>query len=289
MSKAALRNLLPFHPLTQPTNVRKRKRRTVKNAYVDLDSVTTKPGIGYANWIPITKQKLKQRECQLLSIKITKIEMIVSEHMMSMMMTNNYKIPRQAMKSITDELFGEIDGWNGVNLCRVKKRITAFRDYYNIGKRWWDLRKTRIFGSVFWLRVFADLQQKITKKKSALLPVIRDLFAASIQYSNTKPQRLINSGVLRKCEQMKQYLISLDGSLDIAKFAQKQKNQNKSERKSNEFIMEQLRSALCRIANEGRPKKEIKSEIIVKKEENASPINQPCASMFVYVLFCTYM
>ena len=43
-------------------NVRKkraRKRRTIKNSYVDLDSVTIEPGHGYIGWIPITKQKLK--------------------------------------------------------------------------------------------------------------------------------------------------------------------------------------------------------------------------------------
>ena len=37
----------------------KRKQRTVKNAYVDIDSVTEEPGFQYQNWISIAKQKLK--------------------------------------------------------------------------------------------------------------------------------------------------------------------------------------------------------------------------------------
>ena len=38
---------------------KKRKRRIVNNAYVDIDSVVTEPGQYYCNWVPITKQKLK--------------------------------------------------------------------------------------------------------------------------------------------------------------------------------------------------------------------------------------
>ena len=82
----------------------------------------------------------------------------MSEHMGKSIF---YKIPPHILKTITDGLFGDIDRWQGVNLSRVKKKISEFRDYYNIGKRWWDLHKTRSFGSVFWLRVFADIQQKV--------------------------------------------------------------------------------------------------------------------------------
>ena len=36
-----------------------RKQRLVKNAIVDLDSVTIDSGDEYRNWVPITKDKLK--------------------------------------------------------------------------------------------------------------------------------------------------------------------------------------------------------------------------------------
>ena len=36
-----------------------RKQRLVKNAIVDLESVTIESGYEYGNWVPITKDKLK--------------------------------------------------------------------------------------------------------------------------------------------------------------------------------------------------------------------------------------
>ena len=45
--------------LSTPRTKNKRKQRTVKNAYVDIDSVTAEPGYKYSEWIKIAKQKLK--------------------------------------------------------------------------------------------------------------------------------------------------------------------------------------------------------------------------------------
>ena len=41
------------------SNAKKRKQRIVKNADVEIDDVSESPGYNYANWIQITKQKLK--------------------------------------------------------------------------------------------------------------------------------------------------------------------------------------------------------------------------------------
>lgn len=151
-----------------------RKHRTIYNGYINIDNIETSPGNNYIKWIKITKDKLKQREIQLLSIKIAEIQRIVNESICGSIniqnsvnktayqshYNRNYQISNSLIQSIFHEfLFPAIDRWNGVHIDRIKKTITKFRDYFVIGKNWWDLSKKRLIGSVFWVKIFEDIDQ----------------------------------------------------------------------------------------------------------------------------------
>ena len=142
-----------------------RKQRTVKNGYIDIDSVADLPGKNYCDWINITKDKLKKRESQLLSIKLVEIQRIVNNEISSSSSHHfnkyrTYKIHDIKIKYIFNHsLFIVIDQWEGVQLDRVKTKIDKYRDYFVIAKNWWDLRKKKLIGSSFWLPIFRDIQQ----------------------------------------------------------------------------------------------------------------------------------
>ena len=145
-----------------------RKHRTINNGHINIDNIDTSPGINYIEWIRIAKDKLKQREIQLLSVKITEIQRIVNETICPSINLNlknqdhsqKYTISNSLIQSIFDEfLFPAIDRWSGVHIDRIKKQLTKFRDYFVIGKNWWDLSKKRLIGSVFWVKIFEDIDQ----------------------------------------------------------------------------------------------------------------------------------
>eukprot|EP00483_Globobulimina_turgida_P012434 UN12457 len=63
---------------TKTTAKKQRKQRRVLNGYIDIDDVTDEAGPNYINWIKCTKQKLKERECKLMSVRITTLQHIIN-------------------------------------------------------------------------------------------------------------------------------------------------------------------------------------------------------------------
>ena len=135
----------------------KRNDRTNKNGYIDLD-INISPGNEYCQWIETTKNKLKEREIQLLSAKMGEIERIVNQTVKNNV--HSYKISDILIHAIFNEfLFPVIDRWNGVNMAKIKREIIKFRDYFAVGKNWWDLSKRRLLGSMFWVKIFEDIDK----------------------------------------------------------------------------------------------------------------------------------
>ena len=140
---------------------RNRKQRVVKNAYIDIDAVSDPPGPGYANWIAISRRMLKERESKLLSIKIEQIERIFNESVRSLHPhrdLKHFKISSERMRVVLQQLFQNLNTWNGPNLSRIRKQISSFRDYFVIGKNWWDLIKRKSLGDIFWMSSFHQIQ-----------------------------------------------------------------------------------------------------------------------------------
>ena len=70
-----------------------------------------------------------------------------------------YLIPHTIITNIFYDLFLIIDKWKGVSLRRTKHhKINTFKEYFNIGKKWYDARKTKALGTVFWVRIFAHIK-----------------------------------------------------------------------------------------------------------------------------------
>ena len=144
--------------------MRARKQRTGKNGYIDIDSVTITPGIDFCNWIRLTKEKLKERETKLLMIKISEIESIVNKQLSTSTRPCIYKINRILMENnINTSIISVIDEWPGVHIDRIKKNLTKFRDYFVIGKNWWDIKKQKLIANHFWIKIFEDIDQVQTQ------------------------------------------------------------------------------------------------------------------------------
>eukprot|EP01084_Bolivina_argentea_P258155 435101_1 len=60
-----------------PTKNSKQKR-TVKNALVNIENVTIQPGFNYRNWIALTQIKLKEREIELVKIRLQSVSDSIS-------------------------------------------------------------------------------------------------------------------------------------------------------------------------------------------------------------------
>ena len=130
-----------------------RTPRQPKTAIIDIDFANVEPGDNFINWIDLTKQKLKERERKLLTIRISEIESIVNEQVY-------YKISAEFIESVLNvNFFPIIDEWKGINIWRIKKPLKEFKDYFAKGRNWWDINKQNITGSAFWIPVFEDIRK----------------------------------------------------------------------------------------------------------------------------------
>eukprot|EP01084_Bolivina_argentea_P010236 19055_1 len=173
-----------------------RKKRIVKNAYVDVDSVKAQPGIDYCDWIRITRQKLKERERKLFQITIDKIESIVNKEIQKQPQVHHgaiFVFPSQISEQTLAQLFEKINDWQGVQTSRLKSPMTCYRNYFDVAKNWYIQTKKKIYGDLFWVRVFDTIHNSVAAgDKRIELNVICALFDEKVIYSNTKPLALIN-------------------------------------------------------------------------------------------------
>lgn len=181
----------------------KRKQKSVKNAYTDVDSVAIQPGTDYKEWIKITKDKLYERECKIRKTQIIEVEGIING------LNNSVFI---FPKNIRDDALGVIrtmiSRWKGVNIGRTKKSMTQYRNYFNVAKNWWDQSKKRMIGDIFWVPLFEFIQNQVGF--SLVLTVWMALFRGSVKYPNTKSQRLIIAGAIIHSSQLYAFLLRVD-------------------------------------------------------------------------------
>eukprot|EP01084_Bolivina_argentea_P136640 240646_1 len=236
---------------------RQRKQRIVNNAYVDIDSVTIAPGHNFSNWVDLTKYKLKERDNKLLEIKINKITSIVNDRLTSY----DKQIPlfqpsQNTINYIFQQLRESVDKWNGVIINRVKKDLNTFRKYFVIGRRCWNLQKSKLLGDVFWLPIVNDIKQHIQEHivvqhaMTILLHIIHGLFNATVKFANTKENSLINSASVINAFQLQKWLFQLDDSLNISAWIviEKQNSHNRNKGVGG-IIMNKLRNNLTILSN----------------------------------------
>ena len=90
-----------------------------------------------------------------MEIKIAEIERIVNGEL-----HREYCVSSVVINDVLSKFHEVIMQWQGVHLDRIKKRpISRFRDYFVIGKNWWDLTKKKLLGNLFWLEIFRQIQR----------------------------------------------------------------------------------------------------------------------------------
>ena len=125
----------------------------------------THSSIVYFVYFIIKKIKIKkERESKLLEIKITEIEVIVSQELESYINNDgsnhkSFTVPSEIRKNTLDQLYHLISKWNGVDISRTKSPLTRYRDYFCVAKNWWDQTKKKLFGAIFWLVIFKYIQK----------------------------------------------------------------------------------------------------------------------------------
>eukprot|EP01084_Bolivina_argentea_P231952 391054_1 len=265
-------------------NSKPRKPRTIKNAYVNFNSVEVEPGPGYCNWVPITKQQLKVRDEKLLNIKIQKIESVVNKEISRLLQSDHsaYNIQKQIITDTFNQLHKHVDEWNGVKITRTKKEIKSFKQYWDVGKNWWDLTKKKLIGTIFWFRIFQDIQQFVIaltsriyweNEKRILTNIIKSLFDGKVKYANTKQQQLINSGTVICCDHIKTFLIQLNPLLTVQRWITDASNTNNKSR--SKFVIEKLQKSLTDIVH---VENEIVHALNTSTNDNVTNVNTNTSS-----------
>eukprot|EP01084_Bolivina_argentea_P221912 375730_1 len=216
-----------------------KRKRTVRNAIVDIDSVSVQPGMNYSNWAKLSKQQLKERELTLLKLKINKIQSIVNNECK----VHNFAIKQDIIDATINTLGNKIDAWNGVNINRTKSSLYIYANYFNIGKKWWDNQKRSIYGDIFWLQVFQFTQQFVKDDLQLLLKIINICFYSKFECPNTKPCPLISTSTLIYSNQIHKYLYNKHHSLNITQWL----DDNEYSTQKAKIIIQKLRNTLGEI------------------------------------------
>eukprot|EP01084_Bolivina_argentea_P012102 22679_1 len=233
---------------SQIVKKKKRKQRIVNNAVVDLNNVSVEPGVNYTNWISITRDKLKKRELSLFSVKKLRIESVVNNELPDC--KEKYLITQDIIDHTLQELYDIIDKWSGVNMSRRKKPTNRYRDYFCIGKNWFDQTKKKIFGTLFWVVIFKHIHNFLDKNSKFFfeLHILKGLFEGTVKYSNTKPLPIINGGSVMCSDEMHQYLFHLNNTLKIKQWI-KQQEDSGNYKNISLIIVQHIRAQLNLIIN----------------------------------------
>ena len=93
-------------------------------------------------------------------------------------MNKNYNIIQKCLDQL--ELF--LNEWNGVNLNHTKKNLATFREYFIIGRSWFDQRKKEILATELWINMFNVIisMTKSVSQKAFKLETLQNSFQSCI-------------------------------------------------------------------------------------------------------------
>eukprot|EP01084_Bolivina_argentea_P251353 421554_1 len=157
-----------------------KRKRTVKNALVNIEDVSIQPGPHYINWIDICQEKLKEREMKILNQRLqitdksinSSIRQFIIENTKTFQKHNNVHIyvdrmmkeNYQAYNSVKDKnnnkfstivnnynqaVTDQLSDWKGYRPQKLKSKIKTFKEYFKACRSWWDLRKIEIMAKEF--------------------------------------------------------------------------------------------------------------------------------------------
>ena len=242
---------LPFdmsHPQYVAAEQWTRHPVPLTNCYIDIDNIRDPPGKDFRKWIQIAKEKLIERESKLIDARISALQHILKEQCTAFEsahrslqyrgrsvsvpdpthLLNDRVIDEECIQKLTDSL----QYWRGVNLSKTKKTLSTFREYFVIGKCWFDQKKKSILAPEFWIKILCVLDQFADDTAAAFFPescprvqtlfcqhlrfqIISGIFAGQLHFAETKPQPLIPCSIIKDSRSMKEYLDGLHPSLSV--------------------------------------------------------------------------
>ena len=175
---------------------------------------------------------------------MTEIEKIVNDKLKELGVNGSYTISQHVVDGELKVLLAVIDEWKGVCTDRLKQIPSTFRQYFCIGKNWWDGIKRRMMGS-FWLHIFREIDRAISDS-SILIHILCALFDGKVHFANTKKLPLICGGTITHSVAMQQYLRGLDETLNVEQWT------TKRDPEPAKVLMDELRERLHAICNQTR-------------------------------------
>jgi len=227
----------------------------VSNGYIDIDNIRDPPGEDFENWIEITKQKLRERESKLMSARISALQNIIKEQCAAFESAHSSLQFRGRSVELTDpeqvlhsgvieeclnKLSQSLQFWRGVNLSKTKKALSTFREYFVIGKCWFDQKKKSILAPDFWIKILCVLdrfaedaaasffQRRCPRVERLFCEHLRfqtvsGIFSGQLHFAETKPQPLIPCSIIKDSRSMKEYLLRLHRTLNVDRMIKENK------------------------------------------------------------------
>lgn len=234
--------------MTDPTR-KKAKKGRVNSEYAELDEITDPPGEEYVHWSRLTKDKLKDRERKLMSLRMSSLRTIIvqqCQHFADINSPHHHNVQRVTVShsehvigdDITSECLNKLylllQFWSGVNLTKTKKPLNSFRDYFMIAKSWFDQKKKNMLGPDLWIPVFRALARFSTTAaatyfserfpalqrlyaKHLLLQIMGGILDGQITFAERK-QPLIPTAIFKESQPIQEHLVQIDAALDIKRF-----------------------------------------------------------------------
>eukprot|EP01084_Bolivina_argentea_P037828 69958_1 len=227
-----------INPQETKTNQKqqKKRKRAVRNAFIQLDDVKETAGDNYINWIKITKQKLLERESKLMSRRANIIQDTINKQIDKFKYVNarmkiyidielyeniiNQQLLNNCLQKLNSKL---INPWKGIVLHHTKHTFDSFRKYFTTSRSWFDQRKRSVLAQYLWMPIFDAVKQfiKIAAKRyfnerffelqtefveSLLLQIATSVFKQKIKLPSTRPHSLISCSILKECHIFQAYL-----------------------------------------------------------------------------------
>ena len=223
----------------------------VSNGYIniDIDNIRDPPGEDFETWIEITKEKLKERESRLMSARISALQNIINEQcaafetahsslqfggrsVSAAVADHDRVLHSGVIEECLNKLSLSLQLWHGVNLSKTKKSLSTFREYFVIGKCWFDQKKKSILAPDFWIKILCVLDHFTEEaadfffqgrcprvqtlfRQHLRFQMISGIFTGQLHFAETKPQPLIPCSIIKDSRSMKEYLVRLHPTLNV--------------------------------------------------------------------------
>eukprot|EP01083_Nonionella_stella_P234574 825674_1 len=184
------------------THKKARRRRTIKNAIVNIDA-STESGPENINWRRIAKKKLTNRELGMLYKRQQILDKIITASILQFIERNSttfdfnicfniYKDkirqklvnPQSAIMSLCAQSIANLlKNWKGYT--PISKDIPLFRDYFTASRHWFDSKKVRAMAINFWIPSMQLIREFAMNAAAQLFPNCQDVFRTTFaEYLN---------------------------------------------------------------------------------------------------------